>query len=122
MNGLQRLIVITAFLLTCISFAGACRAEGDVPTFVIHANRYKFDPSEISLVQGKKARLAFISDDVAHGIAVDALGISIVFSKTHPAILVVSPANVGTFEGRCSKYCGIGHNQMRLIIHVAARR
>jgi cytochrome c oxidase subunit 2 len=65
-------------------------------------------------------RLTFISDDVAHGIAVDALGISTVFSKANPAVIVVTPTVAGTFEGVCSRYCGAGHNRMRLIIHVIA--
>lgn len=120
MNVSQRLRILVAIILTCLSMVGHCHAEATTPTLVIHARRYKFDPQEITLVEGKKVKLTLISDDVSHGIAVDELGISTVFSKTHPAVMVITPTVAGTFEGVCSRYCGAGHNRMRLIIHVTA--
>jgi cytochrome c oxidase subunit II len=122
MNCRQRFLSIAAFTLACFLIAGICLAETNIPTVVIHAQRYQFDPSEISLVQGKKVKLIFISDDVAHGIVVDELGISTLFSKTHPAVIMITPATLGTFRGQCSRYCGSGHNQMQLTIRVIARQ
>lgn len=84
----------------------------------IHAERYKFVPSDITLKQGQKVKLTFISDDVPHGIAVTDLGISSNFSKAHPSQIVITPDKSGTFEGECSRYCGSGHGKMKLEIHV----
>ena len=84
----------------------------------IHAKRYEFQPAEITLKKGQSTRLVLISDDVAHGLSVDALGIDTLILKNHKNEVVVTPEKVGTFEGECSKFCGSGHSGMKLIVNV----
>jgi cytochrome c oxidase subunit II len=107
--------ILLAFVFPALNLAHAKPHE---PTITIHAKRFEFDPPEITLKQGQPVKLVFISNDVPHGIAVDGLGIHMDFRKNHPAHAVVTPLTTGDFVGRCSVYCGTGHDMMKLVIHV----
>lgn len=111
------ILAVGAFLALVPSFIRQSHADTGI-VITIHAERYKFVPSEITLKQGQKVKLIFISSDVPHGIAVTDLGISANFSKAHPNQVVLTPDKFGTFEGECSRYCGAGHGKMKLEIHV----
>jgi cytochrome c oxidase subunit 2 len=89
-----------------------------MPVVTIRAKRYEFQPSEITLKEGQKVKLIFISDDVPHGISVTELGISAEISKNHPTQMIIRPTTLGKFEGVCSRYCGAGHDTMRLVVNV----
>lgn len=113
------LIVSTIILIATIDTpAFQAGAEPNIPVITIHAKRYEFKPSEITLKVGKAVRLVFISDDVTHGISVDGLGIDIAIRRYRSNEVDVTPHRAGTFEGHCSVYCGIGHDRMKLLIHV----
>jgi cytochrome c oxidase subunit 2 len=120
MKAIQRtaLLVTVALIVLGSSSIFQSRADTVTPTVTIHAKRYEFSPSEITLKQGKKVELVFISSDVPHGISLADLGISLDFSKTHPTRVTITPAKSGIFEGECSRYCGSGHNRMKLTVHV----
>jgi cytochrome c oxidase subunit 2 len=88
------------------------------PTCTIHAKKYAFVPAEITLKRGKPATLLLISDDVPHGLAVKALGIRADMIKGAPVEVLVTPPQVGDFQGTCSRYCGAGHSSMSFVVHV----
>jgi cytochrome c oxidase subunit 2 len=87
-------------------------------TIDIHARRYKFDPSEITLKKGEPVTLRLISDDVPHSLRVPGLAINLEVSHDHPAEMTITPSSVGDFKGECGRFCGIGHGKMKLTIHV----
>jgi cytochrome c oxidase subunit II len=101
-----------------LPFSPTGRAESKPPTITIHAKRFEFDPSEVTLKQGQTVNLLFISDDVPHGIAIEGLGIHLDFRKHHNAQVLLTPPAAGDFEGECSVFCGTGHDMMKLVIHV----
>jgi len=84
----------------------------------IHATKFEFKPSEITLHVGERTKLVFVSDDVDHGISVDGLPIDIDIHKGSPSSIVITPEKVAELTGMCSIYCGPGHSQMLLTIHV----
>jgi len=84
----------------------------------IHAAKFEFKPSEITLHVGERTKLVFISDDVDHGLSVDGLPIDIDIHKSSPTSIVITPEKVAELTGMCSIYCGPGHSQMILTIHV----
>jgi len=84
----------------------------------IHAARFEFKPSAITLHVGERTKLIFVSDDVDHGISVDGLPIDIEIHKGLPGSIVITPEKVAELTGMCSIYCGPGHSQMLLTIHV----
>lgn len=94
------------------------RAQGQVRTIVIHAHRFAFSPSEITLKKGEPVKLQLISDDVAHSLLIPGLGINQLVTKAHPAEITVTPENAGDFHGQCGRFCGSGHGSMLFTVHV----
>jgi cytochrome c oxidase subunit II len=87
-------------------------------TIEIHAKRFAFSPAEITLKKGETVDLKLFSDDVPHSLVVKELGINEEATKDHPADATVTPAAVGSFAGKCGRFCGSGHGSMRFTIHV----
>ena len=115
---LKTAVACLALVAGALFPARAGRAEAGLRVVTIHAKRFGFQPSEITLLQGRTSMLRFISDDVTHGITVEKLGIDLLFSGNHPKEVTVTPAEAGDFAGRCSRYCGAGHSSMVFIVHV----
>jgi cytochrome c oxidase subunit II len=93
-------------------------AEQPARTIEIHARRFEFDPSEITLKKGEPVTLRLISDDVTHSLVVRDLKINQEMKKDHPADITVTPASAGDFKGECGHFCGSGHGKMKFTVHV----
>jgi len=87
-------------------------------TIEIHAHRFAFEPSEISLKKGQPITLRLISDDVPHSLRIRDLQLNEEVSKGHPAEATVNPASTGDFHGECGRFCGSGHGSMKFTVHV----
>jgi cytochrome c oxidase subunit 2 len=96
------------------------RARSQEPTtsVVVHAKRYAFVPSAITLKKGQTVKLILISDDVLHGFVVKGLGIRSDMLPGQRAEVMITPSQVGDFPGTCSVYCGSGHKAMEFVVHV----
>ncbi len=108
---------VSGFLL-CAAMLMPSGFGKERPTYTIHAKRYAFVPAEITLKVGKPATLLLVSDDVPHGLAVKALGIRADMVKGASVEVLVTPSQVGDFQGTCSRYCGPGHSSMSFVVHV----
>ena len=93
-------------------------AQQPTRTIEIHARRFEFDPSEITLKKGETVTLRLISDDVPHSLAVHDLKINQEIKKDHPAEITVTPDSTGDFHGQCGRFCGSGHGKMKFTVHV----
>jgi cytochrome c oxidase subunit 2 len=115
--------VTAAAIVIVMSLTSSFSRHGDAETkmlvITVQARRYEFNPSEITLKRGQKVKLIFVSDDVPHGVVVEGLGIDLDIETKHSKEVIITPLEVGDFEGRCSRYCGPGHRAMTLIVHVA---
>ncbi len=114
---------VTRFLLlpaALVSFEGAhaVDAPAAIPTVVVHVKSYLFSPNQLTLKKGRTIKILLISDDVLHGLAVRGLGVRTEVPAGHPTEVTVTPSQVGDFPGTCSVYCGSGHKNMTLMIHV----
>jgi cytochrome c oxidase subunit II len=121
MMKLKLAAAMTIMAATVIPVASAVRHEGrdvKVPTITIHALRYAFRPSEITLKQGQQVRLVFVTDDVPHGLTITELGLDVSIGKGKPVQVALTPSEVGNYSGRCSWYCGSGHSRMTFQVHV----
>lgn len=99
-------------------FIQQAQAKSALPAITIHARRYEFSPASITLKQGQQVKLVFVSDDVAHSLAVAGLGLEVRIKKNRSSEVFLTPSKVGNFQGECSIYCGAGHDRMKLVIHV----
>ena len=112
------LFLVLLPMLLCPGIAPMLHAQ-EVKTITIHAKKYQFMPSEITVKKGQTVKLILISDDVAHGLAVKGLGIRADIPKgKKPVEVTVTPEKTGDFKGECSKFCGMGHGSMHFMVHV----
>jgi cytochrome c oxidase subunit II len=109
------LVVVAALLYSGIQLI---YADASVRVITVHARRFEFDPSEVTLKLGQPVKFIFFADDVAHGIAIDDLDLDVDMPLKKPREALVTPSEVGDFKGRCSRYCGSGHSAMSFVVHV----
>lgn len=112
-----RLLFLAAL---CVTFAGGVSvSQADAPSVVtVHAKRYTFVPDEITVPKGKPTKLVLISDDVDHGLVVQNLGLRVDMPKKKTVQVTIMPLQTGDFSGKCSRFCGNGHGQMKFVVHV----
>jgi cytochrome c oxidase subunit 2 len=99
---------------------GAVARSSTLPSerIAIVAKRYAFEPAEITVHKGQPVTLELSSADVTHGLAVKELGIKTEIKNGKSEEVTFTPEAVGTFIGKCSHFCGMGHGSMKLKIHV----
>lgn len=87
----------------------------------ITTKRFAFEPAEITVVQGEPVVLVLTSADVAHGLRCRELNLDVKVGKGATIQVPFTPTVVGDFVGHCSVFCGSGHGQMTLTIHVVRK-
>lgn len=107
-----------AIILTVIVFSLPCRAQATPQRIEITAQRFNFTPSEITLKKGVPVVLVLTSKDVDHGLKFKELNVNIKAKKKSSSEVTFTPTKVGTFVGQCSVFCGSGHGEMKMTLHV----
>jgi cytochrome c oxidase subunit II len=108
-----------AAIVLCTSALSHARDTQAAPKRVeITAKRFAFSPSEITLKQGEPVELVLMSADVAHGLRCRELNIDLKVSKGGTTEAHFTPDKVGDFVAHCAVFCGSGHGQMAITIHV----
>ena len=113
-------------LLIVLASTPAGRGQPADPPRVIHvhAERFAFTPSEITVDEGSVVELRLTSDDTDHGFKVHGLGDpNVVIPKRGrgDVRVTIEAKEAGTFPFECSHVCGAGHAFMRGVIRVKAR-
>jgi cytochrome c oxidase subunit 2 len=111
-------VAVLVLMGSIFCFAGTRPTDSKIPIITVHARRYEFKPSNITLKEGQQIKLVFISDDVTHSLTVEQLGLEVKIKKSHLSEVLLTPSKVGNFVGECSLYCGAGHDRMKIVIHV----
>jgi cytochrome c oxidase subunit 2 len=115
MSKPMKLAVLGALCFFCL---GSAIGDEAGHTIEIHAHRFAFSPSEITVKQGETVHLRLISDDVPHSLLIKDLGINQVVTKGKPAEVTFTPKQAGDFGGQCGRFCGSGHGKMTIAVHV----
>ena len=77
-------------------------------------SRYAFSPERIEVRLGEHVRLNVMSADRVHGFEVKELELNARIPAGGRAVSVeLTPKETGTFEIKCSEYCGAGHSRMK---------
>jgi cytochrome c oxidase subunit 2 len=103
--------VVTCLASTALA-AGQATSSG-YHEFTMTAKNYEFDPSTITVKKGEKVRLIITATDCDHDFKLDAFDINQVLKKGDPETIEFTANKAGTFEFRCSLYCGKGHRRMK---------
>jgi len=109
-------ILVLGALVTCV--AGTALAAGQATSsgyheFTMTAKNYEFDPGVITVKKGEKVRLIITATDCDHEFRLDAFDINQVLKKGDPETIEFTADKAGTFEFKCSVYCGKGHRRMK---------
>ena len=78
----------------------------------IKARRFEFEPNRIVVKKGEKVRLEVTSEDVTHGINIEAFDINRELKPNKTEIIDFTANQAGPFHFHCSVYCGKGHSDM----------
>jgi cytochrome c oxidase subunit 2 len=84
----------------------------------ITAQRYSFNPNEITIKRGETVVLAIRSTDVTHGFEVKELGAKSDIPNGRVTEIRLTPTETGDFAGLCNHFCGVGHGGMTFMVHV----
>jgi len=122
----QRVIVGT-FVLVLIPLLGAARpasvtsAQGqtlpvtkDIKEIELKATKYEYKPNKIEIPVNTILRLKITAEDNDHGFQIE----DVKESKTEipkgtTKTVEYRADKAGTFEFKCSKFCGMGHGRMK---------
>jgi len=110
-------IALLAAAIACAK-STAVRANGPGRQIDIVAKRFAFEPKEITVKKGESVTLSITSEDVNHGLTIEELGVRAEVKKGEPASIPLTPTTEGTFSGKCAHFCGKGHGDMTLTVHV----
>ncbi|OGK80528.1 MAG: hypothetical protein A2W08_19355 [Candidatus Rokubacteria bacterium RBG_16_73_20] len=109
---------------------GATASPADAPTpgttreVAIRAQAWGFRPRVVRVAPGETLRLAGISEDIQHGLAINDLGVNLQLRAGQvarsPAVTVNLPEGVYTIQ--CSVFCGLGHASMKAKLVVGSPR
>jgi cytochrome c oxidase subunit 2 len=99
--------------LADVPLAARQAAASGVHEFTVTAKQFEFDPSVITVKKGEKVRLMITAIDHNHGFKLEAFDIDQVLKKGDPTLIEFTAAKAGTFEFKCSVYCGKGHRKMK---------
>lgn len=106
--------------------------QGDVQVIEVSAKKYEFTPAEIRVKKGAHVQLKATATDRDHGIQISAIaegadktgepGLKFDANATRPEfklpkdqpVTIEFTANqAGTYDFKCSLFCGMGHGGMR---------
>jgi cytochrome c oxidase subunit 2 len=95
------------------AFAQAPAAATDVHEIQMAAKKYEFDPNVITVKKGEHVKLIITALDHDHGFDLEAFGINQRLKKGEPTTIEFTADKAGTFEFKCSVFCGLGHRKMK---------
>jgi len=91
----------------------SCAHVAPAPTVVtIHAQRFKFTPSTVTLKLGAPVVLELYADDIEHGFDASEVGLEADVFPGKPVRLPFTPHKAGRFDFHCDVFCGSGHEDM----------
>ena len=110
--------------------ANAPQADANTNTVEISAKKYDFSPSEIRVAKGTHVELKVHSVDDTHGVKLDVYpegakdkgAPGLVFdhpdqngkvSKGTDQVLDFVAQTPGSYDFKCAKFCGFGHDKMK---------
>jgi cytochrome c oxidase subunit 2 len=110
--------MVLAMSAVALCLTGLALAAGQASSLAVHeitvtASSYQFDPAVITVKKVDKVRLIVTATDRRHGINIDGYDIDQTLKPGEPTTIEFTADKAGTFEFKCSVYCGMGHQKMK---------
>ena len=106
-------ILVSLLLLGVVVCSFSLLMAGEVKTFEVKADAYKFIPDTITVNQGDKVIIKAIAIDKHHGIGIKAFNINKDLPKGEWVTIEFTADKEGEFTIHCSKFCGWKHFWMK---------
>lgn len=110
--------LLVAMLIAALLTVQSVHSQTAPRRIEVTAKRFDFAPAEITVKKGEPVVIVLKSVDVAHGLRFRDLGVSVKVGKGKTGELSFTPKKTGDFVGTCSVFCGSGHGNMKLTLHV----
>ena len=116
----------TALLLgaAAMSHAHQDPAAASAPRVVeVVVKRFAFEPERIEVTEGERVQLVVKSADGVHGVEIKKFNVKSKVPRAGEAVTIeFVAASPGEYPILCSEYCGNGHEDMKGMLVVAARK
>ncbi len=106
-------VLVSLSLLGFIALSFSLSRAGEVKTFEVKAENYKFHPDTITVNKGDKVVIKAIAVDKDHGFGIKAYGIDQPLPKGKWVTIEFTADKKGEYTIRCTKFCGWGHFSMK---------
>lgn len=107
-----------------MSYAHQDPATASAPRVIdVVATRFAFEPARIEVTEGERVRLVVKSGDGVHGFEIKKFRVDKTIPRGDKAVTIDFTASaVGEFPILCSEYCGDGHEDMKGMLVVEAKK
>ncbi len=95
------------------STAASSEPAPGVRKIAVTAKKFEFNPETIEVAVGESVELTITSLDKKHGFKCPDLHIEGEVDTDKPLVLTFKAEKAGTYDFRCSKFCGLGHGRMK---------
>jgi heme/copper-type cytochrome/quinol oxidase subunit 2 len=107
-------VAVAWFTQPALTRGQAAQQPEPVRTFEITASKYMFEPSTIEVKRGDHVKLILRSRDTTHGLALKEFKVNVEIPKGGAPVTAEFVADqAGTFQFKCSHFCGLGHRGMK---------
>lgn len=103
----------STLLLGVLIFSFSAAMAGEVRTFEVKAEHYKFIPETITVNQGDKVIIKAMAIDKDHGFGIKEFNINEPLPKGKWVTIEFTADKKGEFTIRCTKFCGWKHFWMK---------
>lgn len=107
-----------------MSYAHQDPATASAPRVIeVVAKRFAFEPARIEVTEGERVRLVVKSGDGVHGFEIKKFKVAKTIPRGDTAVTIDFTASAaGEFPILCSEYCGDGHEDMKGMLVVDAKK
>ena len=102
-----------AATMTLLVFAACGLLAQDAGEIKVTAKKYEFEPAQIRVKKGDHVKLQITAVDHDHGFKLEAFHVDQKIKKGEATTVEFTPDQTGTFPFECSKFCGMGHKNMK---------
>lgn len=99
------------------------KAQGEPRVIEVVAKRFTFEPARIEATEGEHIRLVVTSADGVHGVGIKKFRVEKTVPRGGTPVTIDFMASAaGEFPLLCSEYCGNGHEDMKGMLVVTAKK
>lgn len=98
-------------------------AQDEPREILVVAKKFAFEPARIEVTEGERVRIVVKSGDGVHGFEIKKFRVDKTIPRGEKTVTIEFTASAaGEFPILCSEYCGDGHEDMKGMLVVEAKK